>query len=156
MTYLLYDQGGKCQLQSIELPKAARMSIKIISFELVWPQLDLKTGSWWVKPFGDQTGPPIWLWLQLTPEVTRGQLAMASSHSASQLEPKQEISDHLTFLILMTCRGTQCSHSGKFSKSYTLFLISIWLIMLSHSLDMIPFMFTCMHTSLGSMLQSYQ
>ena len=42
MTYLLYDQGGECQLQSIELPKAARMSIKIISFELVWPQLDLK------------------------------------------------------------------------------------------------------------------
>ena len=33
---------------------------------LVWPWLDLKTRSWWVKPFWDWTGPPMWLWLPLT------------------------------------------------------------------------------------------
>ena len=34
MTYLWYDQGGKCWSQSVELPKAATMLAKILSFEL--------------------------------------------------------------------------------------------------------------------------
>ena len=47
---------------------------------LVWPWLDLKTGSQQVKPFWDWTRLPMWLWLLLTPEVTRGWLTMVSSH----------------------------------------------------------------------------
>ena len=124
---------------------------------IVWEQLDLKTGSHRVKPFWDRTGPPQWLWLWLTLEVTKGRLAAASSHVVSRLEPKQEINDCLVFLVFSRSYDAQrLDVLNQVHVQSSCIIIYCWPIILSFTRydTAIPFMFTCTPTALITLPQS--
>ena len=104
---------------------------------LVWQQLDLKTGSHWVKLFSDRTGPPRWL-------VTS---ADSGSHKESTccgfksrgVTTWTQTGNQWSPLVSRLLLQLRCPVPTQVSvpNSYTLFIIYCWLIIHSHSPDMI-------------------